>query len=169
MLDAAGCTCPTGEVWKGIFDERGAFYQLPDWTVGNPAELIEEDDDDEPKVESKDVATLGMEGDDTIVGAEEDRDNDHWLDDIDREKGKGRAGEEVKIKARLSDRATDVVVLVGREEKVAVLVRKVKDKAGLAASARVRIAYMGKMWSEQETISAQGWRDGHLVNALVLG
>jgi hypothetical protein len=33
----------------------------------------------------------------------------------------------------------------------------------------VRIAYMGKILKENETLVAQGWKEGHVVNALVFG
>ena len=32
---------------------------------------------------------------------------------------------------------------------------------------KVRIAYMGKMLKESESLHAQGWQEGHVVNALV--
>ena len=32
---------------------------------------------------------------------------------------------------------------------------------------RVRIVYLGKILMENETLVNQGWRDGHVVNALV--
>ena len=42
VLDAAGCTCPTGEVWRGVFDERGEWYKVPEWVVVEPGGLVEE-------------------------------------------------------------------------------------------------------------------------------
>ena len=34
---------------------------------------------------------------------------------------------------------------------------------------KVKIAYMGKILKNSETLQAQGWREGHVVNALVFG
>lgn len=31
------------------------------------------------------------------------------------------------------------------------------------------MAYLGKMLDEKETLAAQGWKEGHVVNALVAG
>jgi hypothetical protein len=31
------------------------------------------------------------------------------------------------------------------------------------------MAYLGKMLDEKETLAAQGWKEGHVVNALVTG
>ena len=32
---------------------------------------------------------------------------------------------------------------------------------------KVKIAYLGKVLKEGETLMAQGWQEGHVVNALV--
>lgn len=29
VLEASGCTCPTGRLGEGIWDERGVLYKLP--------------------------------------------------------------------------------------------------------------------------------------------
>ena len=34
-------------------------------------------------------------------------------------------------------------------------------------SEKVRIAYMGKILKDGETLQAQGWREGHVVNAFI--
>ena len=31
------------------------------------------------------------------------------------------------------------------------------------------MAYLGKMLNEKETLVSQGWKEGHVVNALVAG
>jgi hypothetical protein len=126
VLDAAGCTCPTGEVWRGIFDERGAFYQVPEWVVVDPANLLDED-------------AVGREDNNSEKDEDVDEDEYEELDDEGKlkkrdEKGKGKAveivpGEILKIKCRLSDRGTDVIVKVGKNAKVSALVKKVKEKA----------------------------------------
>lgn len=35
------------------------------------------------------------------------------------------------------------------------------------ATARIRIAYMGRILRDGESLVAQGWSEGHVVNALV--
>jgi hypothetical protein len=37
----------------------------------------------------------------------------------------------------------------------------------IASTHRIRIAYLGKILKEQEALLAQGWKEGHVVNALV--
>lgn len=34
---------------------------------------------------------------------------------------------------------------------------------------KMKIAYLGKILKENETLLGQGWREGHVVNALVFG
>lgn len=73
----------------------------------------------------------------------------------------------MKVRARLSDRGTDVVVKVGKEERVGVLVRRVREVAGIPHHTRLKIGYLGRLLHEHESLAAQGWREGHVVNALV--
>lgn len=158
VLDAAGLTCPTGRVvgdrrsrkaGRGVYDEKGLLYEIPGWVVRDPEDLVDEE-----------KRSLDM-GDNTEVDEEEAvRKRD--------EKGKGRevdVGESVSVRARLSDRGTDVLVAVGKEQKVAVLIKRIQEKAGL--SGKVRLAYMGKMMDENKTLADGGWREGHVINALV--
>ncbi|GAB7348454.1 hypothetical protein MBLNU459_g6871t1 [Dothideomycetes sp. NU459] len=164
VLDAAGLTCPTGRVvgdrrnakgGKGVYDERGLLYEIPGWVVRDPADVVDDDDDEEKKTS----ASLERPG--AVTEVEE-------TPQQREEKGKGReedVGEVVSIRARLSDRGTDVLVPVGREQKLAVLVRRIQDKAGVAG--RIKLAYLGKIMDEEKTLAEAGWRDGHVVNALV--
>ncbi|KAF4556964.1 Ubiquitin-binding domain-containing protein [Elsinoe fawcettii] len=159
MMDAVGLTCPTGRIKSekpargtgrdgerrkgGVFDEQGRGYDIPGWIVGDPEDLAEED----------------------VTLAEKEGDSD--AEDSEDEKGKGRErdeGDRVKVRARLSDRGSDVVVEVGMEQKVRVLVRRLEEKSG---GKKMRLLYLGKMLREDQSLREQGWQDGHVVNALV--
>jgi hypothetical protein len=37
----------------------------------------------------------------------------------------------------------------------------------LSPSKRIRIVYMGKPLKENESLLSQGWKDDHIINALV--
>lgn len=37
----------------------------------------------------------------------------------------------------------------------------------LPSSKKIRLAYMGKMLRENATLGVQGWKSGHILNALV--
>lgn len=169
LLDSMGLTCPTGRIVEGaaetvapsgetggrgrrkrrkggVYDARGREYAVPGWVVRDPDDVVEDKEE-----------RMGAVGDE-----EEEKMR------LREEKGKGRAeevGEVVRVRARLSDRGTDVLVDVGRAQRVAVLVRRVQEKAGLKG--KLRLAYLGRILEEAKTLEDQGWREGHVVNALV--
>lgn len=169
LMDAVGLTCPTGRIKSdkvrgrdgerkkgGLFDEQGRGYEIPGWIIKDPEDLLPE-----PQIMEKE----GLEG------ASDDEDD--WTDDGEGgrkrrdEKGKGRAdelGEMVKIRARLSDRGSDVVVEVGTQQKVRVLAKRISEQAG---NKKVKLLYLGKMLADDKTLAEQGWQPGHVVNALV--
>ncbi|KAI4263611.1 MAG: hypothetical protein L6R42_001246 [Xanthoria sp. 1 TBL-2021] len=155
ILDAVGVTVPTGDLVQGAYDEMGGLYVLPGWVVGEPEGVVDEEGQEQ---EGRELV-VGEGGEDVGSG----------------EKGKevaaeGRGGMEgmVRVRARLSDRGgPDVVVLVGRKDSVGVLARRVVEQAKLLPKSRIRIAYLGKMLKEGESLQAQGWKEGHVVNALV--
>jgi hypothetical protein len=33
----------------------------------------------------------------------------------------------------------------------------------------IRLAYLGKILNENDTLEAQGWKEGHVINAMVVG
>lgn len=169
MMDAVGLTCPTGRIKSdkirgqngerrkgGIFDEQGRGYDIPGWIVRDPADLLPE-----PEAVEKE----------TLDGASDEE--DEWTDDGEGgrkkrdEKGKARAesiGEPVKVRARLSDRGSDVTVEVGANQKVRTVNKRISEQAG---GKKVKLMYLGKIMAEDRTMSDQGWQPGHVVNALV--
>ncbi|KAJ4986650.1 ubiquitin domain-containing protein [Stagonosporopsis vannaccii] len=44
LLDAQECTCPTGQLWSRIYDDRGNEYRVPEWLVIEPTGIVEEGD-----------------------------------------------------------------------------------------------------------------------------
>ncbi|MCJ1394715.1 hypothetical protein MMC18_007595 [Xylographa bjoerkii] len=155
ILDAAGVTVPTGDLVNGVYDEAGNFYQMPEPVVSDPDNVMVEDDG---AVEAE------------IAKGEEGEMDEEELERRREEKGKGvlKSGDLVKLRARLSDRGgPDVVIMLSKEQSVRVLIRKIQDEIGIPGKGKVRIAYLGKILKEGETLLAQGWREGHVVNALV--
>ncbi|KAF2461115.1 hypothetical protein BDY21DRAFT_403371 [Lineolata rhizophorae] len=155
VLDAAGCTCPSGDVSKGVFDERGVFYQVPEWVVGWPVEAVEEGEDE---------VEVGSESEKGGPGEEED--GEALIGGEREEKGKGRAvevdvGPVVKLRVRLSDRGTDVLVSVGMKESVRAVVRKVRGMGEMQPHVKVKLVYMGRVLRENQSLEEQGWREGH--------
>ena len=118
ILDASSITLPTGNLMNGAYDQVGNFYQMPEHVISDPSNVI---------ATSRDNAD---EGDGTADGTDEE-------DEVERrreEKGKGvlKVGETVKVKARLSDRGgPDVVVIIGKEQNVRVLIRRIQEEANV--------------------------------------
>ena len=106
LLDAVECTCPNGMLWRGVFDNRGQWYKIPEWIVIEPAGLVEEND-------LKDEA--GSVG--------EDEDKDIEIEDL---------GDEVKVKCRMSNTGEDYIVHMRRGERVSSLVTKLQAKAAVS-------------------------------------
>ncbi|KAL4872776.1 hypothetical protein BDV12DRAFT_161502 [Aspergillus spectabilis] len=75
----------------------------------------------------------------------------------------------IRVKARLSDRdGVDVIVSVGKSQNVGYIARKVQQEVGIPRTQRIRIAYLGKILKEHTSLVDQGWKPGHMVNALVV-
>lgn len=155
VLDAAGLNCPTGKLGEGTWDERGTLYKLPRWVVSDPLNVVDGEEDGDGVAtgdEDEEVDVVGKDGGEA------------------EEKGKGKMMLETegwKIKARLSDRGSDVVVSVPKQQSVRLVAKRIADQAELEAGRKVRLAYMGKILKDGESLEAQGWHQGHVVNALV--
>ena len=120
ILDASAITVPTGDLMNGVYDEVGNFYQLPEYIVSDPENLVPGSQENIIKSESGSDIT-----------------NEDELERRREEKGKGvlKIGEVVKVKARLSDRGgQDVVVTIGKEQNVRVLIRRIQEEINVIPS-----------------------------------
>ncbi|CAK7272349.1 hypothetical protein SEPCBS119000_005077 [Sporothrix epigloea] len=77
------------------------------------------------------------------------------------------AANQITVRARLSATSRDVLIQLGREETVRSLERRIVDEAQLPHKTRIRIAYLGRILKDNASLLAQGWKEGHVVNALV--
>ncbi|KAI9814475.1 MAG: hypothetical protein M1832_005881 [Thelocarpon impressellum] len=165
ILDAAGVTVPTGDLINGVYDDVGNYYALPEPCVSDPVNI------------SHSPSTPPSKADRPAPPPDADADADSDSDgDSDgaarRREEKGKTviplSEMQWVRARLSDRGgPDVQVQLGRGQTVRVLARQVQEEAGIPGRDKIRVAYMGKMLKEGESLAAQGWVEGHVVNALV--
>ncbi|KAK3318902.1 hypothetical protein B0H66DRAFT_533408 [Apodospora peruviana] len=170
ILTAADITLPTGDLAQGAYDALGNYYSLPEHIVSDPLNLAtpcEEDDVDDNNADLGDVKADLTAGEETAEEGEADPE-----DEAERrreEKGKAVADvrDQITIRARLSDGTRDVNVLVGKGETVRSIARNIADEAQLPPTKKVRIAYMGKILKENTSLQVQGWKQGHVVNALV--
>ncbi|KAK1755899.1 hypothetical protein QBC47DRAFT_402063 [Echria macrotheca] len=163
ILDAADITLPTGDLAQGAYDALGNYYSLPEHIVSDPSNISgQPGSSDEPLGDTKADLTAGE--------TTEERDDDH--DEAERrreEKGKAvvDARDLVTIRARLSDGTKDINVSVGKGDTIRSIARRIEEEAGLSSTKKIRIAYMGKILKEGSPLVEQGWKQGHVVNALV--
>ena len=125
VLDAAGCTVPTGDLCEGCYDEAGGLYQLPGWVCADPVGGFSTDTQE------------GQPKDKSLGEGAERAEEEECVEILARreEKGKGkevRAGEGLKVRARLSDRASDIVVWIGKEEGARGVIRRVRTEAAVS-------------------------------------
>ncbi|KAF8474689.1 hypothetical protein BDZ91DRAFT_273129 [Kalaharituber pfeilii] len=165
IINASGITIPTGNLIHGAYDERGIRYELPEYCVSAPSNLITTSSDAE-----KHAASAGDQSD-----TEEDDIVD--LEEIERRrelKGKmvlNRNEKKYRVVARLSDRGgpgSDVAVIFQQKDTVRTVIRKIIERGKLDPKAhRLKIAYLGKILNEHESLPEQGWVEGNVINALV--
>lgn len=166
LLDASGLTCPHGRIARGrstrdrsvkggIYDEAGNRYDIPDWVLADPEDTVE--DEGEKEIDSGGAAD--GESDDEGAGAPESHPQRH--------KGKERArdiGEVVHLRARLSDRSTDVVVEVGMLEPIGVVTERIREQARVQ---RVQLMYLGHKLADGTLLGECGWKKDDVLNAMV--
>lgn len=172
IINAAAITVPTGDLKNGVYDEAGNLYQMPEHVISDPQNTAVDQHREDVKGE---VLAVDVDDEDEL---ERKRD----------EKGKAvlKSEDAVRVKARLSDRGgPDIVISLGKEQAVRVLVRRIREEANvnflpliidcwklmmraqITGTGRVKIAYMGKILKEGESLQTQSWKEGHVVNVLV--
>jgi len=164
ILDAADITLPTGDLAQGAYDALGNYYSLPEHIVCDPNNISLRPGSADKLEDVKKALTAGddtTERDDAGADAEAER----------RREEKGKAVVDVRklitIRARLSDGSKDVSVAGTKSDTIRTIALRVAEDAQLPPDKKVRIAYMGKILKEGEPLLEQGWKQGHVVNALV--
>ncbi|KAL8366996.1 hypothetical protein RB595_007890 [Gaeumannomyces hyphopodioides] len=184
IFSAAEITLPSGDLAQGVYDALGNYYSLPEWIVSDPLNAVDAEDLPPATDEEEDEDGDDDDDDDALVsdakrnvyvaasspaGDEDDDDDGHGR--RRSQKGKGVAPavpeETISVRCRLSENARDVMVTIGKSESVKSLARKIVDEARLPNNSRVRIAYLGRILRDHPSLVAQGWKEGHVLNALV--
>ncbi|KAF2747414.1 hypothetical protein M011DRAFT_59312 [Sporormia fimetaria CBS 119925] len=153
LLDATGCTCPSGKLWHSIFDETGVEYAIKevrrnfDWVVFEPKGLVE---------------------DGVMDGVAEEEWNVHG-------KGKGRAvegeGNRMQVRCRLSTTGKDVQVELRLGEPVGCLMERLADLTGVDKT-RIKVSYLGRLYSSKDflpTTGPQAFKDSNVLTILIMG
>lgn len=158
IMTAVGLTSPTGRLEEGAYDERGVLYRLPQEVVSDPLNVL---DDDNETVVGDDILQKKLD-----IEAAEASNEDLVAEKGD--KGKEMLEDTLKVRCRLSDRGgQDFNVVIAESASVGLLVRRLRSEATIASSAKVRIAYMGRIMAEGKTLQEQNWVPGHVVQVLV--
>ncbi|CAO2650544.1 Nn.00g018360.m01.CDS01 [Neocucurbitaria sp. VM-36] len=150
MLDVTGCTCPTGLLWKGVYDPTGVQYRVPEWVVVEPDGLAEEEDAQGEAAISPASAHAPIDG---AQEPEEDDKDDAQL-----------------VRARTSHNQRDVLISVRRKETVASIIEKLKKQAELDLYSRIRLAYSGRLYHDHETLESNphwNYANNFVLSALV--
>jgi hypothetical protein len=113
-LETMECTCPTGCLWKGVYDSTGVLYKVPEWLIVEPDGLVAEE------------ADAGLTSGPAGVAAA----NDGAQEDEDEEED-----EPVAVRVRVSRNGRDVVLKLRRREQVTSIVEKLKQQAEVRAYA----------------------------------
>ncbi|OHF00814.1 ubiquitin domain-containing protein, partial [Colletotrichum orchidophilum] len=167
ILDAAEITLPTGDLAQGAYDQLGNYYPLSEWLVADPTNLVEDD----ATIDGADEALSTGDFKDDLAGGEETTEELDEDDNIRRREEKGKAvvdaRDQLSLLARLSETARDVTVSIAKSDSVRTVARKIQEQSGLATTKKVRVAYMGKILKDNLPLTEQGWKEGHVVNALV--
>jgi len=151
FIEAAGCSVQRNRLEEGVWDEKGVFYAVPVWCCSAPVDVVaegEEVDEGEKEGERDGDVTEAEGEEDTSKGLVGIQDVEGDVADEkvvvlgSQETGKGKGKERsslpakpkdpIKIKARLSDRGTDVVVLVDKEDAVKLVVRRLVEEADVS-------------------------------------
>ncbi|KAH7095968.1 hypothetical protein FB567DRAFT_513874 [Paraphoma chrysanthemicola] len=143
-LETMECTCPTGCLWKGVYDSTGVLYKLPEWLIVEPEGLVSD-------TESDDAATGAAEG-----PQESDDDDDD---------------EPALVRVRISRNGQDVVLKLRRKQQIVSIVEKLKKQAELDPSCRIRLVYGGRVYHDNDTLESHSFWDfanDYVVNALIL-
>ena len=124
ILDAAAITVPTGDLKNGAYDEAGNLYQMPEYVISDPQNLVLNQQGENQKGEVSNDAT----------------DDNEAIERKREEKGKSvlKTGDMIKVRARLSDRGgPDVIISLGKDQAVRTLVRRVQEEVNVRIESSV--------------------------------
>lgn len=113
MLDVTGCTCPTGLLWRGVYDSTGVQYRVPEWVVVEPeglAEGIAAGEEDGNGAGAGSTSAVGH-----VDGA--------------NDPGDQTGNDVIVVRARTSHNQRDVRLSIRKNESIASIVEKIKKQA----------------------------------------
>lgn len=146
ILTAAEVSLPTGNLVNGAYDAFGNYYQLPEWVVSDPQNIVENQDGDEVGDDGSNDETQG-DGDDSEMRREE-----RGKDVVDER-------ELVQVRARLSETGQDISVSVRKTDLVRVVIKKMATEAKVRSSTRgirIVLTIMAALFFEKDSPRLHG-------------
>lgn len=130
MLLAAEVTVPTGDLADGVYDILGGFYELPEWVVADPEDLVFDAENSESLV--SDEADKKLAFGDAIEG---DGNDDESVKKRREEKGKTVLVEQdlIKVVVKMTEGPEKVVVKVGKDDSARSVGMRVLEDAGVSS------------------------------------
>ena len=130
-----------GNLIHGAYDELGTRYELPEYCVSVPRNMI----DSSSAIKEHEGKVNGSDSEDEILDLEEVEKRRH-----DKGKRVIHGNEKMyRVVARLSDRGgpgADIPVVFEEGQSVKFVIREIMDKGNLSSKKhRVKIAYLGKV------------------------
>lgn len=127
ILEAAGCTCPSGEVWGrrgGIWDERGERYVVPAWCVGVPRGCVMDGNEVQEGTDGSGIEeSSGDEDGKSRVAVEQDKGKGRLIEPEKEEEKEG----DLKVRVRMSNTARDFVVRTRPNTRVHTFLKKARE------------------------------------------
>ncbi|KAF1364829.1 hypothetical protein EJ07DRAFT_171809 [Lizonia empirigonia] len=133
LLNAQECTCPDGQLWSAVYDDRGILYKIPEWLIIEPAGLVEEDETVASGTDDK--TAVADAADDEALGP-----------DL-----------EYLVRARISSTSQDFQIPVRRRETIASIRETLKTQAKLDMDSKLRLIYGGRMYADHEILDTNGF------------
>jgi hypothetical protein len=134
ILSAAEISLPTGNLVNGVYDTLGNYYQLPEWVVCDPNDLLADDTDDTRDAKGE----LAGTEDDTGAGEDDEDEADQEAEQRRAEKGKAVVDEreQITVRARLSESGRDYQVVVGKTDLVRTVAKRIAHESGVSVRSR---------------------------------
>ncbi|KAI5776759.1 hypothetical protein EDC01DRAFT_443468 [Geopyxis carbonaria] len=147
IIDSSDITVPTGDLSRGIYDSHGNCYLIPQYCISDPSNVFGDvneasQDDDVPEI---------------LLSPEQNR----MPEEV--------TVQNLTLKARFSHNGGhDLIIGFLTTDTVGMILRKLAEKAEVSGNkAILTMAYLGKVLHENQTLLAQGWKLGDVVNVLV--
>lgn len=154
ILDAAEITLPSGEMTAGCYDRFGNHYRLPAYVVSDPINMASPPDPANP-----------IEGADADDNEEVETEEEAQI----RREAKGKAVEDLLvIDIKRSDLAEKRhKIKINRGDSCRTVARKIEEQTQLNSTKTIRLYYRGKKMDESLSLSANGWKTGDTIGAMV--